>query len=117
MSTPAADKAWPTELRVRPQGAALAVRFDDGSMFEIPAGLLRAMTPSADGRGHGPDSFRPLEIETAGIAIRDLRPVGRYAVRVAFSDGHDSGLYTWDRLHRIGAERAALEAMRPAGLS
>jgi DUF971 family protein len=101
---------WPVELKVRKGGSALAASFDDGAAYELPAPLLRTMTPSADGRGHGPDSFRPLAIDAGGVTIKDLRPVGRYAVRIVFSDGHDTGLYTWDRLHRIGREKASLEA-------
>ena len=101
---------WPTEIKVRKGGTALQVAFDDGEAFELPAGLLRAMTPSADGRGHGFTPFAPLKVPIVGVTVRDVRPVGRYAVKLSFSDGHDTGLYTWDRLQRIGRERAALEA-------
>ena len=101
---------WPTEIRVRKGGVALQVAFDDGASYELPAGLLRAMTPSADGRGHGFTPVVPLKLPTQGVSVRDVRPVGRYAVKLSFSDGHDTGLYTWDRLQRIGRERAELEA-------
>jgi DUF971 family protein len=104
------SQPWPTEIRVRKGGVALEVAFDDGERFELPAGLLRAMTPSADGRGHGFTPFVPLKVPTAGVSVQDVRPVGRYAVKLSFSDGHDTGLYTWDRLQRIGRERAELEA-------
>jgi DUF971 family protein len=100
---------WPTELRVRQGGSALKVSFDDGAAFELPARLLRAMTPSAEARGHGPSPFTPVAAP-ADVSLQDVRPVGRYAVRLVFSDGHDTGLYTWDRLHRIGREKASLEA-------
>lgn len=103
------SQPWPVELRVAKGGAMLKASFDDGEAYELPAPLLRAMTPSADGRGHGKDSFRPLDIPTDGVTIRDLRAVGRYAVKIVFSDGHDTGLYTWDRLHRIGREKASLQ--------
>lgn len=99
---------WPTEIRVRKGGGALNVAFDDGAAFELSAPLLRAMTPSAEARGHGPSPFVPIRAPRE-VSLSDVRPVGRYAVRLVFSDGHDSGLYTWDRLHRIGRERAALE--------
>ncbi len=105
MSTP-----WPTELKVRASGAVLQASFDDGAAYDLPAPLLRKMTPSADGRGHGADTFRPLAIAADEVTIRDVRAVGRYAVKIVFSDGHDTGLYTWDRLHRIGRERALLES-------
>ena len=101
---------WPTELRVSADRRMLTARFDDGSAFDIPAALLRAMTPSAAERGHGGPSFEPVRGVGEGAALRTLSPVGRYAVRIGFEDGHDSGLYTWDRLHRIGRERVALEA-------
>jgi DUF971 family protein len=101
---------WLTEIRVRKGGVALEIAFDDGERFELPAGLLRAMTPSADGRGHGFTPFVPLKVPIAGVSVQDVRAVGRYAVKLSFSDGHDTGLYTWDRLQRIGRERAELEA-------
>jgi DUF971 family protein len=109
MSQPKPSEPWPTEIRVHKGGGALNVWFDDGSGFELPATLLRAMTPSAEARGHGPSPFVPVKV-AGEVAVTDVRPVGRYAVRLVFSDGHDTGLYTWDRLHRIGVERTALEA-------
>jgi DUF971 family protein len=66
------------------------------------------MTPSAEARGHGPSPFVPVAAPN-DVSLQDVRPVGRYAVRLVFSDGHDTGLYTWDRLHRIGREQAELE--------
>ncbi len=101
---------WPAELRVSPDRGTLTVRFDDGEVLAIPAPLLRAMTPSAADRGHGGPSFAPVPGIATGVALSALTPVGRYAVRIGFDDGHDSGLYTWDRLHRVGREREALEA-------
>ena len=101
---------WPTEIRVSADRRSAAIRFDDGSAFELPARLLRAMTPSAAARGHGGPSFAPLGGVAPGVAIASAAPVGRYAVRFGFDDGHDTGLYSWERLHRIGVERAALEA-------
>lgn len=104
-----ADAPWPSELRVAPGGSALAVSFDDGACFELPARLLRAMTPSAADRGHGGPSFAPVPGIAPGVRLVSLAPVGRYAVRIGFDDGHDSGLYSWERLHRIGRERDRLE--------
>lgn len=101
---------WPVELRVSADRRTLTARFDDGAAFALPARLLRAMTPSAAERGHGGPSFEPVRGIGEEAALRTLTPVGRYAVRIGFADGHDSGLYTWDRLHRIGRERQALEA-------
>ena len=103
---------WPTELRVAADRGALTVNYDDGAVFRLSAPLLRAMTPSAQDRGHGGPSFEPVPGVGAGAVLQGVEPVGRYAVRLAFSDGHASGLYTWERLHRIGRERQALEARR-----
>lgn len=107
---------WPTEIRVRRALRRLDVSFDDGSRFELPAGLLRVMTPSADERGHGPQDLKPLPIDKSGVGIADVTPIGRYAVRIAFDDGHDTGLYTWATLHRLGRDQARLEAEHRAAL-
>ena len=106
------DAPWPTELKVREGGRRLGVTFDTGACFEIPASLLRVMTPSAEARGHGPPDAapKPLAIDASGVVIVAVTPIGRYAVRIAFDDGHDSGLYTWAALHRIGRDRTRLEA-------
>jgi len=105
---------WPTELTVRRTARVLAVAFDTGERFEIPAELLRVMTPAADERGHGGPALKPLAIDKAGVAVADVTPVGRYAVRIAFDDGHDTGLYTWSALHRLGRERDRLTAEHAA---
>lgn len=103
------DAPWPTELRLRRAARVLEVDFDDGARFALPARLLRAMTPSAADRGHGGPDFEPLAGVPEAIALTAAAPVGRYAVRLAFDDGHDSGYFTWARLHRIGREQAELE--------
>ena len=101
---------WLVEIRVRRAAREVDVGFDTGETFTIPARLLRAMTPSAEGRGHGGmNQFEPIAVASRQVGVRDIQQVGRYALRIAFDDGHDSGLYTWDRLHRIGKERAFLE--------
>ena len=100
---------WPTELRLRRTARVLEVDFDDGATFTLPARLLRAMTPSAADRGHGGPDFAPLPGVPAAIALTAAAPVGRYAVRLAFDDGHDTGYFTWARLHRIGREQAELD--------
>lgn len=101
---------WPVELVVRRAARRLDVAFDDGRRFEIPAGLLRAMTPAADERGHGGPALKPLPLDKPDVGIVAVTPVGRYAVRIAFDDGHDTGLYTWSALYGIGRDRARLEA-------
>jgi DUF971 family protein len=92
-------RPWPTELRVADGGARLIVRFDDGASFNLPAPYLRSHTPSAADRGHGPITPLPEKPE---VRLTDVRPVGRYAVKLVFDDGHDTGLYTFDQLYDLG---------------
>jgi len=107
---------WPVELVVRRGPRRLDVVFDDGRRFEIPAGLLRVMTPAADERGHGGPALKPLPLDKSDVGIAAVTPVGRYAVRIAFDDGHDTGLYTWSALYGIGRDRERLEAEHRAML-
>ncbi len=99
---------WPTALRVRRAARVLEIDFDDGSGFTLSAALLRAMTPSAAERGHGPSTDQPIGRDFTDIRLLDAVPVGAYAVRLVFDDGHDSGLYTWAALYRIGTNAPAL---------
>jgi DUF971 family protein len=94
---PNAPDPWPTELRVRDKGATLRVAFDDGLCAEIPAEGLRAASPSADKRRAPPPA--------GGVAIVDLETVGNYAARIAFSDGHDTGIYTWALLRKLAGDQ------------
>jgi DUF971 family protein len=114
-----AERPWPTEICLRRAAKQLDVSFDTGETFEIPASLLRVMTPAADARGHGPApaELKPLAVDKSGVGIDGVTPIGRYAVRIRFDDGYDAGLYTWDALHRIGRDRAKLEAEHRASLS
>ncbi len=120
MST-ASTQPWPTELRLRRSAQMLDVTFDDGASFSLPAEYLRVMTPSAVDRGHGAGPGRTVDGK-AGVGIRDLRPIGRYAVRIDFDDGHDTGLYSWAMLHELGRDQKAkwadyLARMQREGLS
>jgi len=101
---------WPLELRLRRSARRLEIDFDDGARFDLPAALLRAMTPSAAERGHGAPTDQPIAKDFSGVGLATVQPVGAYAVRLVFDDGHDSGLYTWASLYRIGRDRVALEA-------
>lgn len=104
------SQPWLVEIRVRRASREVEVGFDTGETFTIPARLLRAMTPSAEARGHGGmNQFEPVAVARREVGVTDIHQVGRYALRIAFDDGHDTGLYTWDRLHRIGKEREFLE--------
>lgn len=94
----------PTSIRLRRAERLLDVEFDDGAQFSFPAEYLRVESPSAEVQGHAPDQRRVVPGKR-GVVIEALEPVGNYAVRIRFSDGHDTGLYSWDWLHRIGTER------------
>ena len=116
-----ADKPWPTELRLNPAKDALSIVFDDGEAFTLPAEYLRVMTCSAEDRGHG-SGPRPAIPGKKGVRITAINPVGRYAVRLVFDDGHDTGLYSWDLLRELGAERDRLwfdymDTLEKAGLA
>jgi DUF971 family protein len=110
------DAPWPTELRLNPAHDRLTVAFDNGERFELAAEYLRVESPSAEVRGHGAG---PKTIVTgkADVKINGLEPVGNYAVRIGFDDGHDSGLYSWAYLHKLGAEKDRIwaEYLKAAG--
>ncbi len=113
--------AFPTELRLRKKSRKLVVSFDDGQRFELPAEYLRVLSPSAEVRGHGVGQ-EVLQVGKQDIDIVRVEPVGNYAVRLVFSDGHDSGLFTWHYLHELGRKQEAkwqhyLERLQAAGAS
>lgn len=95
----------PTEIRLRRSSRVLAVSFDDGSRFELPFEYLRVHSPSAEVKGHGPGQ-EVLVTGKENVAISAIEPVGQYAVKLVFDDGHDTGLYTWKYLHELGREQA-----------
>ncbi|HEY4276527.1 MAG TPA: gamma-butyrobetaine hydroxylase-like domain-containing protein [Rhizomicrobium sp.] len=95
-----ASNSWPTELRVNPARDALAIRFDDGAHATLAAQTLRVESPSAEVQGHG--GVRPLPVTgKEHVKLSRLEPVGNYAVRIVFDDGHDSGLYSWTYLRKL----------------
>jgi DUF971 family protein len=111
----------PTALTVHQQSRALEVSFDDGAKFRIPFELLRIYSPSAEVQGHGPGQ-EVLQTGKRDVLIEALEPVGHYAVQPTFSDGHSSGIFSWDYLYRLGADQAALwqryeERLAAAGVS
>lgn len=97
----------PTELAVRQKSRVLDMTFDDGAAFSLPFEYLRVYSPSAEVRGHGAGQ-EVLQLGKREINITALEPVGNYAVKPTFSDGHDTGLYTFDYLYKLGSEQAAL---------
>jgi DUF971 family protein len=95
----------PTEIKLRSRSRVLDVAFDDGTRFELPFEYLRVYSPSAEVRGHGPGQ-EALQLGKHEVGVRSVDPVGNYAVRIVFDDGHDTGLYTWGYLHELGRTRA-----------
>lgn len=92
---------WPTELRVSKDKRHLVVTFDNGASHDLPAEMLRVLSPSAEVQGHGPGQ----KVTVPGkrnVAIRAVVATGNYAVRIAFDDGHDSGIFTWRYLLELG---------------
>ena len=104
MNAASGARAWPSELRLSPARDALTVSFEDGARFTLAAEYLRVESPSAEVKGHGGQKPPPVTGKE-NVKITALDPVGNYAVRIGFDDGHDSGLYSWDYLHKLGAEK------------
>jgi DUF971 family protein len=95
----------PTQIRLRRTSRLLEVTFSDGSRFELPFEYLRVHSPSAEVKGHGPGQ-EVLVLGKQDVGIAAVDPVGQYAVKLVFDDGHDTGLYTWRYLHELGTEQA-----------
>jgi len=94
----------PTEIKLRSRSRLLCVAFDDGAGFELPFEYLRVHSPSAEVKGHGPGQ-EVLVLGKENVAIRSVEPVGQYAVKLVFDDGHDTGLYSWRYLYELGRDR------------
>lgn len=99
--------ALPTEIKLHKKSRLLEIAFSDGKRFELPCEFLRVYSPSAEVRGHGPGQ-EVLQVGKMNVEITDIQPVGSYAVQLVFSDGHDSGLYSWDYLYDLGVNQEAL---------
>jgi DUF971 family protein len=95
---------WPTDLQFDRAAKQLHITFDDGKAFDIPFELLRIESPSAENKGHGGEPMPP-PTGKANVSVIRADPVGRYAVRITFDDGHDTGLYSWDLLYDLGAHK------------
>ncbi|EGV52211.1 gamma-butyrobetaine hydroxylase family protein [Candidatus Endoriftia persephonae] len=91
----------PTEIKLHQASRFLDIAFDDGRHFSLPCEYLRVYSPSAETRGHTPEQAK-LETGKEMVTILDLKPVGNYAVKIIFDDGHDSGLYDWKYLYNLG---------------
>ena len=96
----------PTEIKLRTASRLLDVRFDDGSHFELPFEYLRVFSPSAEVKGHGLGEGA-LVTGKQNVGISSVEPVGNYALRLFFDDGHNTGLYSWGVLHELGRDLSA----------
>ena len=106
----------PTSITVHQQSKALQVSFSDGCEFRIPFELMRVYSPSADVQGHGPGE-EVLQTGKRGVGLTALEPVGNYAVQPTFTDGHDTGIFSWDYLYFLGSQQADLWAKYEARLT
>lgn len=97
----------PTEITLHQASNILEVSFEDGARFEFPCEFLRVYSPSAEVRGHGPGQ-EVLQTGKEDVSITDLRAVGNYAICPKFSDGHDSGIFTWELLYNLGTHQKEL---------
>lgn len=101
--------AIPTEIKLHQKSGVLEISFDDGSQFNLPCEFLRVFTPSAEAVGHGPGQ-EVLQVGKAGVNISEIKPVGNYGIAPVFSDGHSTGIFTWDLLYALGTDYAELWA-------
>lgn len=111
----------PTDILLHRQSRILEIAFDDGARYELPCEFLRVHSPSAEVRGHGPGQ-EVLQSGKQEVAIMEIRAVGNYGICPVFSDGHDSGIFTWAYLYELGANREKfwgeyLQKLEEAGMS
>lgn len=98
---------FPTAIAIHAKSRTLEMTFDDGFHCELPAEFLRVYSPSAEVQGHGPGEEQ-LQVGKRDVALVSAQPVGNYALQLTFTDGHNSGLYSWDYLHDIGQRQEDL---------
>lgn len=113
-------KKLPTDIRLQSKSRLLEITYDD-QVFTLPCEYLRVYSPSAEVKGHGPGQ-EVLQVGKEGINIVAIEPVGNYAVRLIYTDAHNSGLYSWDYLYELGSERQAkwqdyLNRLNDAGIT
>lgn len=111
----------PVEIRLRKGARLVTVEFDDGERFELPFEYLRVHSPSAEVKGHGPGQ-EVLQTGKKDVKVTHVEPIGHYAIRLVFDDGHDSGLYSWKYLYELGRDQARnwqsyLDRLATAGYS
>ena len=104
-----ADTPTPEDITAHSASRVLEVKFSDGATFRIPFELMRVHSPSAEVKGHGPGQ-EVLQTGKRNVGLLDIEPVGNYAIKPTFTDGHDSGLFTWEYLYFLGSEQDNLWA-------
>jgi DUF971 family protein len=97
----------PTEIKLHQASRAMELSFADGTSFRLSYEFLRVYSPSAEVRGHGPGQ-ETLQVGKGQVTIAEVEPIGHYAIRPKFSDGHDTGIYSWDYLHDLGTRQQEL---------
>ena len=101
------NKARPTDINLHQKSRTLEIAFDDGSRFEYSCEFLRVHSPSAEVQGHGPGQ-EVLQTGKENVNITNIEPVGNYAIKLEFSDGHNTGIYSWEYLYHIGVNYEAM---------
>ena len=96
----------PAEIRLRRKSNVLTLGYEDGTVFDLPFEYLRVHSPSAEVRGHGPGQ-EVLQTGKENVSVLAVEPVGHYAIKLIFDDGHDTGLFTWKYLYELGSEQEA----------
>ena len=112
-------KPRPTDIALHQKSRVLEITFDDGACFKLPCEYLRVYSPSAEVQGHGPGQ-QVLQLGKEHVGITEIEPVGNYAVRLVFDDGHKTGIFSWNYLYELGAKqeekwREYLERLEAAG--
>jgi DUF971 family protein len=115
------DTPQPTDIKLHQKSRVLEISFADGQTFKLPCEFLRVYSPSAEVRGHGPGQ-EVLQVGKSDVEISQIEPVGSYAIQLTFSDGHDTGIYSWDLLYEYGLHqeemwRSYLKRLEEAGAS
>ncbi len=101
------EKPVPTQIELHQKSRVLDIAFSDGKHFSLPYEFLRVYSPSAEVRGHGPGQ-ETLQVGKKDVEVTAAEPVGTYAMQITFSDGHDTGLYSWEYLHSMGIKQQSM---------
>ena len=101
----------PTEVNLHQKARTLDIKFDDGAQFEMSCEYLRVYSPSAEVQGHGPGEG-VLQVDKEGVNIKSIEPIGNYAIQIYFDDDHNTGIYSWETLYKLGVNKDRSEERR-----